>query len=79
LLYIPDRECALIPEELNFEKIFWDKVTTPAGSTMPITTPYPLPAWPDTFGPVEYTHDLMLGYAVLNVLWAVTSFIIVGK
>jgi hypothetical protein len=75
LLYVPDRKCAFIPDDLNFEKIISGTLTTPAG----FTTPFPLPAWPDTFGPVEYTHNLMLGYAVLSVLWAVTSLIIIGK
>jgi hypothetical protein len=73
--HVSDRKCATIPDDLNFEKKIQNAVTTP----FPITTPFALPEWPDKFGPVDYTHDLMLGYAVLSVLWAVTSIIIVGK
>jgi hypothetical protein len=76
-LYVPDGECASVPDDLDFEKIFWDAITIPPNVT--ITTPFPLPAWPKSFGPVDYTHNLILGYAVLSVLWAVTSLIIVGK
>jgi hypothetical protein len=77
-----DRECATIPDELDFEKKIQDIFTTPfplTSTPFPITTPIPLPAWPEKFGPVEFTHDLTLGYAVLSVLWAVTSLVIAGK
>jgi hypothetical protein len=80
--HVSDRECAKIPDDLDFEKKIQDALTTPfpiTSTPFPITTPFALPEWPDKFGPVDYTHDLMLGYAVLSVLWAVTSIIIVGK
>jgi hypothetical protein len=70
-----DRECATIPDDLDFQKKIEGIFTSP----LPITTPYPLPAWPDKFGPVDFTHDLMLGYFVLSILWAVTSIIIAGE
>jgi hypothetical protein len=58
------------------------EITTPSGFTTPdidFTTPFPIPSWPEKFGPVDYTHNVMLAYAVLNTTWAVTSIIIVGK
>jgi hypothetical protein len=67
---------------LDFEKKIQDALTTPfpiISTPFPFTTPFPLPKWPDKFGPVDYTHDLMLGYAVLSVVWAVASIIIIGK
>jgi len=77
LFYVPDRECADIPDDLNFEKIIENAVST----TLPAipTTPFMPPTWPKKFGPVDYTHNLMLGYAVLSTLWAVTSFLVIGK
>lgn len=80
-IYFFNRECATIPKDLDFEGRIQDALTTPfpiTSTPFPITTPFPLPKWPDKFGPVDYTHDLMLGYAVLSVLWAVTSIIIIA-
>ncbi|PNF28839.1 hypothetical protein B7P43_G04415 [Cryptotermes secundus] len=80
-IYFFNRECATVPDDLDFVKKIQNAVTTPfpiTSTIFPITTPFKLPEWPEKFGPVDYTHDLMLGYAVLSVLWAVTSIIIVG-
>jgi hypothetical protein len=89
LFCFADRECADIPDELDLGEILKGFITLPPGLTTPenfttdissyITTPFPLPEWPDRFDQADYTYTLMWLYAGFNGAWAVTCIIAIGK
>jgi len=82
LFCFADSDCASIPDELDLRKILESFIptlpTTPENFTPDIyniTTPFPIPEWPDRFNQVDYTNTLMWLYAGFNGAWAVTCII----
>jgi len=86
LFCLTDRDCAIIPKQLNLTEIFEELIdlsnnvpTTGYSTTPDFPTEFQIPEWPASFSQAEYTHTIMSLYVGFNAAWAVTCVIAIGK